>query len=243
MPSILIAAVEALSTLATVTLVYSTSKPCRESQAQYLLGVPVGFGLMAIAFATNTVISSLPTGMPGIGLLLGTVFALTQTYGVLFLALTYARRTRLRLIGESTSLEFAVPSLVTAGVLVYVLNQQLTLPSATPSSSMNISLRVVMAICSLYLVYETERSWSLTKRAGEVLVIVAFALFFIEQLGFILSDLNLGDVAVFLGYEGRVLGLVLLVAVTFVGIRKGDLTTVIKRLGLTAPAHDIPGTI
>jgi hypothetical protein len=243
MPAVLIAAVEVLSTLITVILVYSTSKPCRQSRVQYLLGVPAGFGLMAIAFATNAVISLTPNGLPGIGLLLGTVFALTQTYGLLFLALTYARRTRLKLIGESTSLELAVPSLVTVGVLAYVVNQQLTLPSATPSTSMNISLRAVMAICSLYLVYETERSWSLTKRAGEALVIVAFALFFVEQLGFMLWDLSLGDVALFLGYEGRVLGLVLLVALTLVGIRRGDLTTVIKRLGLTAPAHDIPSTI
>jgi hypothetical protein len=243
MPSILTAVVEVLSTLATVGLVYSTSKPCRASGISYLLGVPAGFGLMAIAFATNAVISLVPTDLPGIGLLLGVVFALTQTYGLLFLALTYARRTRLKFIGESTSLELAVPSLVTLGVLVYVVDQQFTSTIATISSSMNVSLRLVMAICTLYLVYETERSWSLTKRPGESLVIVAFALFFVEQVGFILTDINVGEVAIFLGYEGRVVGLFILVAITFVGIRKGDLRTVIKRLGLTAPAHDIPTAI
>jgi hypothetical protein len=198
---------------------------------------------MAIAFSTNAVISLMPAGLPGIGLLLGVVFVLTQTYGILFLALTYARRTRLRFIGESTSLELAVPSIVTVGVLFYVLEQQLASIPSVVSSSMDISLRAVMAVCSLYLVYETERSWSLTKRAGEALVIVTFGLFFVEQLGFMLSDFALGDVAVFLGYEGRVVGLLVLVAITFVGIKKDDLRTVIKRLGLSAPAHDTPSTI
>jgi hypothetical protein len=239
MPSFLIAAVEVLSTIATVGLVYSTSKPCKESGISYLLGVPAGFGLMAIAFAANALISVVPANMPGIDLLLGVVFALTQTYGMLFLALTYARRTRLKFIGESTSLELAVPGLVTLGVLVYVLDQQFTSTVAAVSSSMDISLRLVMAICTLYLVYETERSWSLTRRPGEAIVIVAFALFFVEQLGFILTDANVGQVAIFLAYEGRVVGLFLLVAITYVGVKKGDLRTVIKRLGLIAPAHDI----
>jgi hypothetical protein len=243
MASIAIAAVEGLSAIVTVGLVYSTAKPCKASGIPYLLGVPAGFGLMAIAFATNAVMSLMSTNLPGIGLLLGVVSVLTQTYGILFLALTYARRTRLRFIGESTSLELAVPSIVTLGVLFFVFEQQLASTSMVVSSSMDISLRAIMAICSLYLVYETERSWGLTKRAGEALVIVAFALFFVEYLGFMLSDVNLGQVATFLGYEGRVVGLLVLVAITFVGIKKDDLRTVIKRLGLTAPAHDISGPI
>ena len=243
MPSILIATVESLSAIVTIGLVYSTSKPCRASGIPNLLGVPAAFGLMAIAFASNAFISVLPANMPGISLLLGVVFVLTQTYGFLFLALTYARRTRLKFIGESTSLEFAVPSVVTLGVLLYVLVHPFSSISSAVSSGMDISLRVVMAICSLYLVYETERGWSLTKRAGEALVIVAFTLFFVEQLGFILSDVNFGSVAIFLGYEGRIVGLLVLVAITFVGIKKNDLRTVIKRLGLTAPAHDIPSNI
>lgn len=55
-----------------------------------------------------------------------------------------------------------------------------------------------------------------------------------------LSELGLGEVAIFLGYEGRVVALFLLVAITYVAIRKDDLKTVIKRLGLIALAHDIP---
>jgi hypothetical protein len=77
----------------------------------------------------------------------------------------------------------------------------------------------------------------LTKRAGEGVVVVAFAFLLIEQLGFILAAGNLGDVAVFVGYEGRIVGLSVLIAVTFMGIKKGDFTTSLRRLGLTAPAH------
>lgn len=176
MPAILIVAVEALSTLATVAIVYSTSRPCKASGIPYLLGVPAGFGLMAIAFATNAVISLLPSNLSGLSLLLGVVFVLTQTYGMLFLALTYARRTRLRFIGESAMPELAVPSLVTIGVVLYVLVQPVRLGLGVPDLAV-FSLRVVMAICSVYLAYETERSWSLAKRASESIIIIAFALF------------------------------------------------------------------
>lgn len=241
MPAILIVAVEVLSALATVGIVYSTSKPCKASGIPYLLGVPAAFGLMAIAFATNAVITLLPGNMFSLGLLLSVVFVLTQTYGMLFLAITYARRTRLRFIGESTPLELALPGLVTVGVVLYVLVQRVPLGVGMPDPAV-FSLRAVMAICSLYLVYETERSWSLLKRASESLIVIAFALFFVEQLGFMLNELSLGEVTIFLGYEGRVVGLFLLVAITFVGIRKDDLRTVLKRLGLVALAHSPSST-
>jgi len=84
---------------------------------------------------------------------------------------------------------------------------------------MALSLRVVMALSALYLLYETGRNWTLTKRAGEGVVVAAFALLFIEQLGFILAAGNLGDVAVFVGYEGRIVGLLILIAVTIYAIK------------------------
>lgn len=47
----------------------------------------------------------------------------------------------------------------------------------------------------------------------------------------------LGSVATFLAYEGRTLELFVLNAVLIVGVKKGDLVVVMKRLGLGAPAH------
>jgi hypothetical protein len=239
MSSPLIAAVEVISAVATLGLVYSTLKPCRASGVSYLLGIPTGFGLMAVAFATNAVISLMTASLLGLGLLLGVFFVLTQTYGMLFLALTYARRTRLRLLGESTPLELAVPSVVTVGVLFYVLTPHANFDLSAAPVPIDLTLRVVMAICAFYLVYETERSWSLTKRPSEGLVVIAFALFLLEQLGLVLFEISPGDVALFLGYEGRIVGLLMLVAITFWGVRKGDARTVVKRLGLVAPAHDV----
>jgi hypothetical protein len=103
---------------------------------------------------------------------------------------------------------------------------------------MDFSLRVVMGLSAIYLAYEAERSWSLTRRASDGFVIFAFILLFLEQLGFILAAQNFGDVALFLGYEGRILSLFTLIAVVAVGIKKDDLRTALKRLGLTAPAHE-----
>jgi len=235
MLSLAIAGAEAISAVAALALVYSTLKPCRASSVPYLLGVPAGFGLMTIAFLANVVfyVADPPSG----GLLLGAVFLLMQTYGILFLALTYARRTRLKFIGESVSIEFAIPSLITIVVVSNVLlsGSTTTFPNAVPQS-MGLSLRVVMALAALYLLYETGRNWSLTKRASEGFVIGGFALLFIEQLGFIFVAI-LGELAAFVGYEGRIIGLLILIAATYVGIRKGDFTTGLKRLGLTAPAH------
>ena len=191
--------------------------------------------MMTISFATNAALFSVDL-LAG-GLLLSAVYLLTQAYGLLFLALTYARRTRLRFIGESISIELAIPSLITVGVLIYAFASPESTSVSSVPQSMALSLRVVMALSALYLLYETGRNWTLTKRAGEGVVVAAFALLFIEQLGFILAAGNLGDVAVFVGYEGRIVGLLILIAVTYVGRRKGDFTTSLKRLGLTAPAH------
>jgi hypothetical protein len=237
MPSALVAVVEAISALATLALVYLTLKPCKASKVSYLLGIPAGFGLLTLAFVTNAMTSITGSNLPGVGILLGVVYLLTQTYGLLFLSLTYARRTRFRFIGESTSIELAIPSVITFAVLAYVLSSGANESLYAVPGNMEFSLRSVMALSALYLTYETERNWSLTRKAGEGVVTVGFALLFIEQLGFILSGQNFGDVALFLGYEGRILGLFVLIAVTHVGIKKDDVTTVLKRLGLRAPAH------
>ena len=93
-------------------------------------------------------------------------------------------------------------------------------------------------ICAiLYVVYETGRNWSLTHRASEGFVSIAFVFFLVDQLGFALSLANFGDAATFLGYEGRVLGLFILNAILYIGVKPGDFITAFKRIGLEAPAH------
>jgi hypothetical protein len=237
MPSGLVVVVEILSTLATLTLVFSTLKPCRESGISYLLGVPAGFGLLTIAFATNAFLNITQLVLPASGLILGVVFLLTQTYGLIFLGLTYARKTRLKFIGESVSVELAIPTAVTIAVLAYSLTYDRSGSVNAVPLSVSLPLRAVMALAAFYIVYETGRNWGLTRRASEGFVTVGFLLLLVEQIGFMLAEGNFGDVAIFLGYEGRIVGLFVLVAVTFVGIKKGDFTNLLKRLGLEAPAH------
>jgi hypothetical protein len=229
MPSPLIPAVELISALVAASLCHSTLKPCRDSSVPYLIGVPAGFGLMAIAFAASTL------EFFGSGLILDAIFLLMQTYGLLFIALTYARRTRLKLVGESVSIELAIPSIVTVLVLGYVLvYESPSLLTAVPLS-MDLSLRSVMLLASLYLVYETLRNWVLTRRASEGFVTIGYGLLVVEQLGFLLQAERIGDVAVLLGYEGRIVGLFVLLAVTHLAIKEP--ATILRRLGLTALAH------
>jgi hypothetical protein len=94
-----------------------------------------------------------------------------------------------------------------------------------------------MAVAALYLVYETERNWSLTKRGSEGVVVIGFALLLVEQIGFMMAVWNFRDVATFTGYEGRILGLIVLNLVTHASLRTGDTSSVLKRLGLVAAAH------
>ena len=171
------------------------------------------------------------------GLILGVVYFLLETYGILFLALTYARRTRLKFIGESFSVELAIPSLVTVAVVAYALAFENVALSFSVPQTMELSLRAVMAIAAAYLVYETSRTWSLTHRAEEGAVIFAYTALFIEQVGFVMSMQWFPEITTFLGYEGRIVGLLLLLGVCSVSVRKDDFTTIIKRLGLAAPAH------
>ena len=97
--------------------------------------------------------------------------------------------------------------------------------------------RVVVILAILYVVYETARSWSFSHKAVEGFVSIAFIFLLVEQIGFALSSANFGDAATFLGYEGRVLGLFILTAILYVGVKPGDFITPLKRLGLEAPAH------
>ena len=102
---------------------------------------------------------------------------------------------------------------------------------------MELSLRAVMALAAAYLVYETCRNWSLTRRVGEGVIVFAYAALFVEQVGFMMSMQWFPDVTTFLGYEGRIVGLLLLLGVCSVGVKKDDFAKVIKRLGLSAQAH------
>jgi len=165
---------------------------------------------------------------------------LIQAYSVLFLALAYARRTRLPLLGESTSAALLTAALVT---LVF-----LGITFATPAEAMGslggaFFLRAVILVALLYLTYETLRNWALTQKASQGIVTISFVFFLIEQLGFIFALLNLGSVAVFLAYEGRIMGLFVLNALLIMGVKKNDSIAVLRRLGLGAPAHSRPLTL
>ena len=234
MGSELALAAEILSAVAALTLVYSTLKPCKSSGIPYLLGVPAGFALIAIGFVTGIPNLTPDVNVASIRVVTGVISLLTQTYGLLFISLTYARKTRLRILGESIILEIAIPALITIGAVTFVLVSDPTTGAAI--STLETPLRVVMAMCALYVLYETERNWSFTQRASEGTVAVAFGFLFVEQIGFLLAHFDFGDVAIFMGYEGRMLGLTILVALTYFGIRKADFN-VLRRLGLSGLAH------
>jgi hypothetical protein len=68
-------------------------------------------------------------------------------------------------------------------------------------------------------------------------VAIGYALLVIEQLGFLLQMAQFGDVASLVAYEGRIVGLFALLAVTHLAVRQGDAETILRRLGLTALAH------
>lgn len=234
MGSELALAAESLSAIAALTLVYSTIKPCKSSGIQYLLLVPAGFALIAIGFITGIVYLTVDPSIVSVRLVTGIISLLTQTYGLLFISLTYARKTRLRILGESIILEIAIPALITIGAVTLVLVSDPATGAAI--STLETPLRVVMALCTLYVLYETERNWSFTQKASEGIVAIAFGFLFVEQLGFLLATFDFGDVALFLGYEGRIVGLAILVALTVLGIRRANYNA-LRRLGLTALAH------
>jgi len=234
MGSELVFAVEVVSAAFAVTLVYTTLRPCKSSGIQYLLGVPAGFGLIAIGF-----IAGLPSLLPelsppSVTLMSEVISLLTQTYGLLFISLTYARKTRLKVLGESIILEIALPVIITIGAVTFVLVSDTT--TVTVASSLESPLRLVMAVSALYVLYETERNWSFTQRAGEGVVAVAFGFLFIEQLGFLLTPID-NAVGTFLAYEGRLVGLGILISLTRFRVKRNDVAIVLRRLGLTGLAH------
>jgi len=237
MSSDLVVIAEAMSALIAFSVFYSTLIVCRAQRIPYLLGVPAAFGLLTVAFLANLLAVDFGTRLGSGGLMLSVIYLLLETYGVLFLAFTYARRTRLKLIGESFSIELAIPGFVTVVVVIHAITFENIAFSYTAPPTMEISLRIVMALAAAYLTYEAARNWNLTRRAGEGAIIFAYAAMFVEQVGFVMSMWFFPDVATFLGYEGRFVALLLLTGLCWVRVGKGDFTTVIKRLGLAALAH------
>jgi hypothetical protein len=233
---ILLESVNILSVLATAALVILTSKPCRASGVPYLLAIPTGFGLMTVAFAAQALQPFLILGSPLLGSPTQTVWLLTQTYGMLFLAFAYARRTRLRLLGESTSADLVVAAIVTLAFVIVVF---LTPGYGAADEAINgeFFLRAVMMVATIYLLYETLRNWSLTQKPSQGIVSIGFGFFLIEQVGFILALGNSSSVAIFLAYEGRIVGLFLLNIILIAGVKKDDSVALMRRLGLGAPAR------
>lgn len=236
----LLTGVNLLSVIATAALVFLTSKPCRASSVPYLLAIPAGFGLITVAFLIQVLEPFLVSSSPVLGLPIRGVSLLIQTYGTLFLVFAYARRTRLRLLGESTTAELLAAALVTLAFFGSIFATQAFGTAEAVPIAAELFLRTVIIAATIYLVYETLRSWNLTHRASEGFVTIGFAFFLVEQLGFTLALGYLGSVATFLAYEGRTLGLFVLNVVLIVGVKNGDLVVIMKRLGLGAPAHSRP---
>jgi hypothetical protein len=234
---ILLESVNILSVLATAALVILTAKPCRASTIPYLLAIPAGFGLMTVAFAVQSIMPILVQGLPTLASPVEAVWLLIQTYGVLFLAFAYARRTRVRLLGESTTIDLVVAALVTLVFLAVIFLAGSFGMVDVALTEGGFLLRGVIMAGSIYLVYETLRNWWFTQKASQGIVTIGFICFVIEQLGFILAMLSLGSVAVFLAYEGRIIGLFVLNAILIVRIRKDDPIIMMRRLGLVAPVH------
>ena len=237
---VLLELVNVLSVLAAAALVILTIKPCRASGVPYLLAIPAGFGLMTVAFAVQALQPFLFFGSPLLGSSVEAVWLLIETYGVLFLAFAYARRTRLPLLGESTSAALVVAALVTVVFLavIFLTGAYGTVDAASINGEF--FLRVVIMAATIYLVYETLRNWELTQKASQGIVTIGFAFFLVAQVGFLLALGNLGSVATFLAYEGRMLGLLLLNTILVIGVKKDDPVSVMRRLGLGAPAHFRP---
>jgi len=237
---VLLELVNVLSVLATAALVILTIKPCRASGIPYLLAIPAGFGLMTVAFAVQALQPFLVSGSPLLGSPVEAVWLLIETYGMLFLAFAYARRTRLRLLGESTLADLLVAALVTLVFLVVIfVSMAFRAVDAAPTNG-EFFLRAVIVSATIYLVYETLRNWKLTQKASQGIVAISFALVLVAQVGFILALGNLGSVATFLAYEGRLMFLFLFNSVLLVGVKKNDPVAVMRRLGLGAPAHSRP---
>lgn len=66
---------------------------------------------------------------------------------------------------------------------------------------------------------------------------IGYGLLAVERLRFLLQAVHFGDVAVLLAYEGPVVGLFVLLAITDLAIMTGDAALIFRGLGLTALAH------
>ncbi len=237
---VLLEGVNVLSVLASASLVILTIKPCRASGVPYLLAIPGGFGLMTVAFVIQSLQPFLVSNSPLLGSPVGAVWLLVETYGVLFLAFAYARRTRLLLLGESGTADLLVAGLVTFVFLVIIFATQAFGAVDAASTNGELFLRGVITAATVYLVYETLRNWKLTQKASQGIVTVAFAFHLVAQVGFILALGNLGSVATLLAYEGRIMAFFLFNALLLIGVDKNDPVAIMKRLGLGAPAHSRP---
>ena len=234
---VLLESVNVLSVLATAALVLLTIKPCRASGVPYLLAIPAGFALMTVAYFVQAVQPFLVSSSPLLGSPVEAVWLLIETYGVLFIAFAYARRTRLLLLGESLTADLLVAGLVTLVFLVVIFATQVFVAVDAASTNGEFFLRGIIIVASIYLVYETLRNWKLTQKASQGIVTIGFAFILVAQVGFILALGNLGSVAIFLAYEGRIMFLLLFNALLLIGIKKNDPIAVMRRLGLAAPAH------
>ena len=233
----LLESVNVLSVLATADLVILTIKPCRASRVPYLLAIPAGFGLMTVAYFVQALQPFLVSSSPLLGSPVEAVWLLIETYGVLFLAFAYARRTRLLLLGESVTADLLIAGLVTLVFLVVIFATQVFGAVDAASTNGEFFLRGIITAASIYLVYETLRNWRLTQKASQGIVTIGFAFFLVAQVGFILALGNLGSVAIFLAYEGRLMSLFLLNTILIVGVKNDDPVAVMRRLGLGAPVH------
>jgi hypothetical protein len=236
----LLESVNVLSVLAAAALVFLTIKPCRASGVPYLLSIPAGFGLIMVAYAIEALQPFLVSGSPLLGSPVEAVWLLIETYGVLFIAFAYARRTRLVLLGESEKVDLLVAGLVTFVFLVVIFVTEVFGAVDAASANGEFFLRAVVMAASIYLVYETLRNWKLTQKASQGIVTIGFAFHVVAQVGFILALGNLGSVAIFLAYEGRIMFLFLLNALLLIGVNMNDPVAVMRRLGLAAPAHSRP---
>jgi hypothetical protein len=230
----IIVAANLLSVIVAGALIVSTTRPCKLSNVPYLLGIPAGFGLITAGYLAQTVAS---LGIPNTSFFLNFIYLMTQTYGLLFLGFTYARRTRLRFIGESTPIELAVAVLITLTLFIPVFASPVSVSPDVLPVDLELFLRTITLLLTCYLIYETARSWRFLRKAVDGYVVIAFVLLVVGNFGFMLAAVGLGIVVTFLGYEGRLVGLLLLNALVLVGVKKDDFMTVLKRLGLGAMAH------
>ena len=91
MAYLLLVVAGAISVLFAAGIFYLTLKPCKTSGISYLVGVPASFSLLTLSFIMNLCTTVLNSTQLLAGPILNVLYLLLETYGFLFLALTYAR--------------------------------------------------------------------------------------------------------------------------------------------------------